>query len=248
MNNIIKITFFVLISLFGYSQNKVCENITFNSFEIDTKQENTLAINVKVENENSLMPINYPGFLLLNEMGDTVAHTTKEYATYTLADNKIYKLKIVKELAIDFSGDIEIYSGYLGHQLKNKQCSKSVQFNLSGKALKFIIDDKSDPSVDNAIYIEHMGNETIGAGRIKKVNKREWYEYGEENSAIINVFQETHRDKNYIYLISRDAIFQFDLTRNKIMKNGVDIFELSKYSNKHIEIESSLPECFEGEK
>lgn len=89
---IIIVTFLLAITLIGSSQNKICENISINSFELDAKQENTLAINVAIEDEDSFMPISYPGFLLRNEKGETVAQSTKEFATYTLANNTVYKL------------------------------------------------------------------------------------------------------------------------------------------------------------
>lgn len=230
MKNLI-IILFLLIPILTFSQNKICENISFNSFEIDAKQENTLAINVKVQNQNSFMPISYPGFLLRNEKGETVAQSTKEFATYALANNTVYNMEIVKKMPSDFSGTIEIYKGFLGHQLKSKVCTQTVQFRLDNKQDQSVLATDGLPSIDNTIYLEYQGNDTQGAGSIRKSNPSEWFEFRKESATLIGVYRETHRDENYIYLISRDAIFQFDLTRKKIMKNGVDLLDISAFSN-----------------
>lgn len=240
MRRSIIISIIYLFPLLVFSQDNTCENISFDISKEVSETVSNLILKVSISDKATIKEqISYPGLILKNEKGEIVAQTSENQQTYGLYDGIDYEIEIVKDIPDYFTGTLEIYSGFFG-EFSTPDCIQSVSFGKKFACSSSKKEETSTVNIQKIIYLEYKGNDERGAGRIKKISDDIWYEYAMDSSAIIGEYKETHRDENYIYLIGNEAIFQFDILNNKIIKNGVDVLDISSASSDDVEIKSTL--------
>ncbi|MGK0389104.1 MAG: hypothetical protein ACI94Y_001840 [Maribacter sp.] len=101
----------IIIPLLGFAQNPPnCDSLTIDCCVVF--DENTDLLELSASNsEFSTELYSYPGFILLNENGDTIAMETVNY--FGIGNGpQLHYLNIMNLFELPFTGTLELYSGF----------------------------------------------------------------------------------------------------------------------------------------
>ena len=115
---------FTFISLFGFSQttNDPCDSIFIHSCQLNSTGDQ---VEVLVSNHSADI-MSYPGFVLFNTIGDTIAMETVNY--FGIGWNEqLHILEIINQPALLFIGTLELHT----HFYDSLRCTFPVAMDLS---------------------------------------------------------------------------------------------------------------------
>lgn len=101
---------FFLISTFANAQT-VCDSVDFVSIKYSPFTDSVIIVHVENNNQNEIF--DYPGFVLLDNNGDTVAKETVFY--FGIAGESMHSLEVrpgVHDPIDNFTGTLKLYSGF----------------------------------------------------------------------------------------------------------------------------------------
>lgn len=102
--------FLLLFPVFANGQSP-CDNL--NLISIGYSPFTDSLIIVSVENNNQSEIFDYPGFVLINSLGDTVAKEQVHY--FGISGQSVHSLQVLPDIhnpLEDFVGDLQLYSGF----------------------------------------------------------------------------------------------------------------------------------------
>ena len=159
---ILLITLFIGFSSISTAQQSTgfCDSIILDSLRFDPNMNNFISIQATNLNTNDLVP--YPGFILFNSNGDTIA---KENVNYFGIGNfpQTHGMEIINHPAsLPMTGYIELYSGFYD----SLRCTFAVTLNDSTASL---LDPKNKSSLS---AFPNPSNGVFTIRGIKKQSKK----------------------------------------------------------------------------
>lgn len=155
-----------LISTFANAQT-ACDSLEFTSIKYSPFTDSVIV--VEVMNHNSNIIFDYPGFVLLNDNGDTVALETVNY--FGIGSESVHSLNVragVHDPLDNFEGTLKLYSGFFDTfecewDLDQSLCADSpcdsviIGFQNWGGALvigdfHWTVEDESETLVDSGTF------------------------------------------------------------------------------------------------
>ena len=130
------VTLFISFSCIGYAQQSsgFCDSIILDSLQFDANMINFITIQATNLNTNDLVP--YPGFILFNNNGDTIA---KENVNYFGIGNfpQTHGMEIINSpISLPMNGYIELHSNFYD----SLRCTFQITLN---DPLATLIDDEA---------------------------------------------------------------------------------------------------------
>ncbi|MCF8278292.1 MAG: T9SS type A sorting domain-containing protein [Flavobacteriales bacterium] len=111
------LTFFLfLVFSFSASSQTVCDSLDFISIKYSPFTDSVIVVHV--ENNNSNEIFDYPGFVIIDDNGDTLAKETVNY--FGIGSESVHLLEVsngVHDPLDNFSGQLELFTGFYDTQV-----------------------------------------------------------------------------------------------------------------------------------